>query len=385
MAAPAAKDTREPPQLALEVDPPQKEPQKDPEAGGEKPNDQLEIKLHEKTKLNTKLKKTAKEWKAKAQQAIGELQTANDNRLEVERRLADTRADVERLVHDKEEVVRHFRQQVRTTEEELSASLQRERAQFSVLEEECQQLKMQVEELAADRRRLEAIHQQLQTANGALREELGVSTQKVDELNKALIAKHEEVNNAFLYGQQHLEAAQAESTELRKTLDRAAEEGEDIVAELRRQLSEALRTADRDTSGERLAELTWQLDAASLEQERLREELQASAADNEAMVTQLRAELERQREELERAQESMGQGQKQVRPRAPASGCHHNEPGDQDWFYPSGRYPSCPGLQLVFIDLLLFFLSGFLFQEISVDLSAMDEGQHLIPYGSLCK
>ena len=261
----------------------------------------------------------------------------------MERRLADTRADVERLVDDKEEVVRHFRQQVRTTEKELSATL-RERAQFSILEQYCEQLKMQVDWLVSDRRRLEAIHQQFQAdreqlrrvneglaetairlkasnqeyqaANGALREELAVSTQKVDEINKALFNKDQEVENAFSYGQQHLEAAQAESTELRKALERAAVQGEEKVAELQRQLSEARRTADRDTSGERLAELTGQLDAASHEQERLRGELQASAADNEVIVTQFRAELERQRKEMKGAQGPMGQGQKQVRPRA---------------------------------------------------------------------
>ena len=151
-----------------------------------------------------------------------------------------------------------------------------------------EQLRRAKEGLAETAIRLKASNQQYEAANGALREELSVSTQKVEKITKALFNKDQEVENAFSYGQQHLEAAQAENTKLRKALDRAAEQGEEKVAELKRQLSEARRTSDRDTSGEQLAELTGQLYAATREQERLRGELQASAA----VVAQLRAELE---------------------------------------------------------------------------------------------
>ena len=85
---------------------------------------------------------------------------------------------------------------------------------------------MQADWLGADRRRLEAINQQFQAdreqlwraneglaeattrlevanhhyqaANGALREELTVSTQRVDQLNKTLFAKDQEVDKASL-------------------------------------------------------------------------------------------------------------------------------------------------------------------------------------------
>ena len=148
----------------------------------------------------------------------------------------------------------------------LGADRHRLEAIHQQFQADLEQLRRAKEGLAETAIRLKASNQQYQAANGALREELSISTQKVEEINKALFNKDQEVENAFSYGQQHLEAAQAENTELRKALDRAAEQGEEKVAELQRQLSEARRTSDRDTSGERLDELTGQLYAATREQ-----------------------------------------------------------------------------------------------------------------------
>ena len=272
----------------------------------------LEIKFQGKVKQNSKLRAAAKEWKAKAELANSELNKANSDKLQLEKRLADMRTEVEYLVQDKEQVTNHFRQQVKRVEEEKHLSLKHEKEKlvelerkYAVLSEKCNDLTKQSDDFIEENRNLSATNEEITAISRDLKQELNSAREQLRELEEALACKNEEMIDTVHRLEQELEVAAAENSELQTTIALTTAQNEANVKQLQQQLEDAEEKSTRGfahvDSEFTVAQLQQKLEIAAEEQEQLKEAMASKNAESNAVITELHRELVEQHEELERA------------------------------------------------------------------------------------